>query len=159
MAGTFNQSLQCTQDVFLGFQAPSPPVPGNVCSKIYYVAPAISKCSSNIYKTDLGGTVTKPGGLEPPPPYSTVRCLIPIHIRLRTEMHQVLHVKYLECKCLSPLSQSTKHPASTGSSCDLLWPPTLTVTHTSVLAAPALGSLQLSISLHTIPRTILPSPA
>ena len=26
MAGTFNQSLQCTQDVFVGFQAPSPPV-------------------------------------------------------------------------------------------------------------------------------------
>ena len=26
MAGTFNQSLQCTQDVFIGFQAPSPPV-------------------------------------------------------------------------------------------------------------------------------------
>ena len=24
--GTFNQSLQCTQDVFIGFQAPSPPV-------------------------------------------------------------------------------------------------------------------------------------
>ena len=24
--GTFNQSLQCTQDVFVGFQAPSPPV-------------------------------------------------------------------------------------------------------------------------------------
>ena len=28
MAGTFNQSLQCTQDVFVGFQAPSPPVRG-----------------------------------------------------------------------------------------------------------------------------------
>ena len=28
VAGTFNQSLQCTQDVFVGFQAPSPPVPG-----------------------------------------------------------------------------------------------------------------------------------
>ena len=28
MAGTFNQSLQCTQDVFVGFQAPSPPVSG-----------------------------------------------------------------------------------------------------------------------------------
>ena len=27
MAGTFNQSLQCTQDVFVGFQAPLPPVP------------------------------------------------------------------------------------------------------------------------------------
>ena len=26
MAGTFNQSLQCTQDVFVGFQAPLPPV-------------------------------------------------------------------------------------------------------------------------------------
>ena len=26
MVGTFNQSLQCTQDVFVGFQAPSPPV-------------------------------------------------------------------------------------------------------------------------------------
>ena len=26
MAGTFNQSLQCTQDVFIGFQAPLPPV-------------------------------------------------------------------------------------------------------------------------------------
>ena len=26
MAGTFNQSLQCTQDVFVSFQAPSPPV-------------------------------------------------------------------------------------------------------------------------------------
>ena len=26
MAGTFNQSLQCTQDVFVDFQAPSPPV-------------------------------------------------------------------------------------------------------------------------------------
>ena len=26
VAGTFNQSLQCTQDVFIGFQAPSPPV-------------------------------------------------------------------------------------------------------------------------------------
>ena len=30
MAGTFNQSLQCTQDVFIDFQAPSPPVcPGH----------------------------------------------------------------------------------------------------------------------------------
>ena len=29
MAGTFNQSLQCTQDVFIGFQAPLPPVLGN----------------------------------------------------------------------------------------------------------------------------------
>ena len=29
MAGTFNQSLQCTQDVFIGFQAPSPPVQSN----------------------------------------------------------------------------------------------------------------------------------
>ena len=28
MAGTFNQSLQCTQDVFVGFQALSPPVRG-----------------------------------------------------------------------------------------------------------------------------------
>ena len=28
MAGTFNQSLQCTQDVFVDFQAPSPPVAG-----------------------------------------------------------------------------------------------------------------------------------
>ena len=28
MAGTLNQSLQCTQDVFVGFQAPSPPVKG-----------------------------------------------------------------------------------------------------------------------------------
>ena len=26
MVGTFNQSLQCTQDVFVGFQAPLPPV-------------------------------------------------------------------------------------------------------------------------------------
>ena len=26
MTGTFNQSLQCTQDVFVDFQAPSPPV-------------------------------------------------------------------------------------------------------------------------------------
>ena len=26
VAGTFNQSLQCTQDVFVGFQAPLPPV-------------------------------------------------------------------------------------------------------------------------------------
>ena len=26
MAGTFDQSLQCTQDVFVDFQAPSPPV-------------------------------------------------------------------------------------------------------------------------------------
>ena len=26
MAGTFNQSLQCTQDVFVGFQTPLPPV-------------------------------------------------------------------------------------------------------------------------------------
>ena len=26
MAGTFNQSLQCTQDVFIGFQVPLPPV-------------------------------------------------------------------------------------------------------------------------------------
>ena len=26
MAGTFNQSLQCTQDVFVDFQAPLPPV-------------------------------------------------------------------------------------------------------------------------------------
>ena len=26
MVGTFNQSLQCTQDVFVGSQAPSPPV-------------------------------------------------------------------------------------------------------------------------------------
>ena len=29
MAGTFNQSLQCTQDVFIGFQAPLPPVRGD----------------------------------------------------------------------------------------------------------------------------------
>ena len=29
MAGTFNQSLQCTQDVFVGFQVPSPPVVTN----------------------------------------------------------------------------------------------------------------------------------
>ena len=29
MAGTFNQSLQCTQDVFVGFQAPLPPVSGD----------------------------------------------------------------------------------------------------------------------------------
>ena len=28
--GTFNQSLQCTQDVFIGFQAPSPPVMGGL---------------------------------------------------------------------------------------------------------------------------------
>ena len=32
MAGTFNQSLQCTQDVFVGFQAPSPPVTGGQSS-------------------------------------------------------------------------------------------------------------------------------
>ena len=30
MAGTFNQSLQCTQDVFVGFQAPSPPVQNTI---------------------------------------------------------------------------------------------------------------------------------
>ena len=32
MAGTFNQSLQCTQDVFVGFQAPLPPVEGTECT-------------------------------------------------------------------------------------------------------------------------------
>ena len=37
MAGTFNQSLQCTQDVFIGFQAPSPPVMWNdVFPNLYF---------------------------------------------------------------------------------------------------------------------------
>ena len=31
MVGAFNQSLQCTQDVFVGFQAPLPPVSGHSC--------------------------------------------------------------------------------------------------------------------------------
>ena len=35
MVGTFNQSLQCTQDVFVGFQAPSPPVYLTISAILY----------------------------------------------------------------------------------------------------------------------------
>ena len=51
-------------------------------------------------KTDLGGTAAKLGDLEPPPPYSVARRLIPIRVELKTETRRVLHVKYLVRKSL-----------------------------------------------------------
>ena len=41
MVGTFNQSLQCTQDVFVGFQAPLPPV----CTQIPCIL--VTTCQSH----------------------------------------------------------------------------------------------------------------
>ena len=97
------------------------------------------------------------------------------------------HTEYYTSSILSvsvdsPLSRPTERPASTDSSCDLLWPPTLTVTlystpglpaptpytnaqtarltgtHTAAHAVPAPGFLRLPVSLRAIPRTILLNP-
>ena len=49
--GTFNQSLQCTQDVFVGFQAPLPPV-----SEANAIKHLIAKLNSDILQAYNEGT-------------------------------------------------------------------------------------------------------
>ena len=61
VAGTFNQSLQCTQDVFVGFQAPSPPVFGTLRARPEHL---VGGCGG---ATEVGGSASVEegvGGLE-----------------------------------------------------------------------------------------------
>ena len=75
MVGTFNQSLQCTQDVFIGFQAPSPPVPMLVVHKKKNMSYIIAELNSAQSQQHVAGF-----------------CLVPYFPRHRTKVPIVSNI-------------------------------------------------------------------